>query len=110
MPASSASVPSRAVDEIVDIALHRADMILEARAFGGEAREDEAAIFADARRAREAEPRLVEIGRATFRHPHGGETAFGVEAPAAIAAGQPPPSAPALIPPPSAAMGAAAEH
>src|SRR5260370_20782528 len=97
MPASSASVPSRAVDEIVDIALDRADMILEARAFGGEAREDEAAIFADARRACEAERRLVEIGRATFRHRHGGETAVGVEAPAVIAAGQPRRVALALI-------------
>src|SRR5205807_8830318 len=35
----------RAVDEVVDIALHRADVILEARTLGGEAREHEAAVF-----------------------------------------------------------------
>ena len=77
----------RAVDEIVDIALHWADMVLEACAFGGEACENEAAILSDARRAREPERLLVEIGGTTLRHRDGTETAVGIEAPAVIAAG-----------------------
>ena len=50
-----------AVDEIVDIALHRPDMVLEARTFRRQTREHEAAICADARRMSEAEGRFVEI-------------------------------------------------
>ena len=38
--------------------------------FAREAREHEAAVFADARRAREPESRLVETLAAAFRHRH----------------------------------------
>src|ERR1700722_2168077 len=49
-----------AIDQVVDIVLHRADMVFEARPLGGEAREYEAAVLADARRAGEPECFLVE--------------------------------------------------
>src|SRR5262249_31252336 len=87
----------RAVDEIVDIALHRSDVVLGAGTFPRQTREHEAAILPDARRAREAERRFVEIGGAAFRHRHGGEAAVGVEAPAVVATGQPRRVAPALV-------------
>ena len=77
-----------AVDEIIDVALHRADVVLEAQAFFGEARKKEAAIFSHARCPREAERRLVEIGRTPFRHRYGGEAAIRLVAPAVIATGQ----------------------
>ena len=60
----------RAIDQIVDIALHRADMVLEARTFRRQARKHEAAVLADPRRSRQTERVLIEIFGATFRHRH----------------------------------------
>ena len=67
-----------AVDEVVDIALHRPDMLVEARS-ASEAREHEAAMLADARHPREAEASLSKWARAAFRHRNGSERAVGVE-------------------------------
>jgi len=100
----------RAVDEVVDIALHGADVILEARAFGGEAGEHESAVLADARRTREPEILLVEIRSATLGHWDRGQAAIGIEAPAVIAAGQPCCIAAPFIGHLGAAMGAAIEQ
>jgi hypothetical protein len=73
-----------AVDEVVDTALHRADMVLEARALRREACEHEAAIFANARRAGEAECRRRNGGAASSTGTRPG--AVGAEGPAVIAA------------------------
>ena len=99
-----------AVDHVVDVALDRADVVLEARALLGEACENEAAILADTRRAREAEGRLVEIGRAAFLDRHGREPPVGVETPAVVAAGETRGVALALVHHLGAAMGAAIEQ
>ena len=100
----------RAVDEVVDVAFHRADVVLEARSGRREAREHEAAVFADARHARQAELLLLEIGRAAFRHRHADERAVGVERPAVIEAGEPRGMAAALVRDLGAAVGAAVEQ
>ena len=78
-----------AIDKIVDIALHRADVVLKAHTVPREAREHKAAVFADARRSREPEVGLVESLAAAFRHRHGEELAVGVVGPAVVATDQP---------------------
>ena len=100
----------RAIDQVVDIALHRADMVLEVLALRRQAREHESAVLADSRRARQTERVLVEIFGATFRHRHGHKAAVGIEGPAVIAAGQARRVATALIDHLGAAMGAAVEQ
>ena len=100
----------RAIDQIVDVALHRADMVLEARALVGKARKHEAAIFTGARRARESERILVESRAAALRNRNRGELAVGVERPAVIAACEPLRVAAALVDHLGAAVGAAVEQ
>jgi hypothetical protein len=75
-----------------------------------QASEYEAAVFADARRARQRELFLVETGSAAFRHRHRGEPAVGVEAPAVIAAVQPRRVALALVQHFGATMSAAVDQ
>ena len=100
----------RAIDEIVDVALHRPDMVLEARSMRGQAGEHEAAVFADARGAGEVEVRAIEAIAAAFRHRHAHELAVGVVVPAVIAADEPLGVALAFVHHLGAAMGAAIEQ
>jgi hypothetical protein len=76
----------------------------------GEAREHEAAVFADARHAGEAECFLPEIRGASLRHRDAQQRAVGVVTPAVIEAGQAPSVAAALVDDLGAAVGAAVEE
>ncbi len=99
-----------AIDQVVDVALHRPDMVLEARVPVRKACIHETAISADARRMRKTERRFVEAFAATFRHWHGHQLAVGVEGPAVIAAGQSLRVAFAFVDHLGAAVGAAVEQ
>src|SRR5258708_10292098 len=77
-----------AVDEIVDIGADRRDMLVEAWARWRETRKYKAAILAYARRMRESEFALVEIGAAAFRHRHCQECAVRIVRPAVIEASE----------------------
>src|SRR5262249_23696530 len=77
----------RAVDEVVDVALHRADLVLEARAMWREARKHEAAVDLDARHARKTEVLLAKSGGAPLRNRDRRERAVRLEQPAVVEAG-----------------------
>ncbi len=100
----------RTIDQIVDVALHRTDMVLEARPALGEAREHEAAIFADARRSRQPECVLVEALAAALGYGDSGELAVGIERPSVIAACEPLGVAAPVVDHLGAAMSAAVEQ
>ena len=101
----------RAVDEVVDVALHRADMVLEARPAGRRgSRTRSRGIRRCAARGRGRMSALSKPSRAAFRHRHVHELAVGVVGPAVIAADQPRRVALALVDHLGAAVGAAVEQ
>src|SRR5258706_16383976 len=77
-----------AVDEIVDVGTDRRDMLVEAWARRRETRKHKAAVLAYARRMRESQSALVEIGAAAFRHRHRQECAVRIVSPAVIEASE----------------------
>ena len=97
------------VHQIIDVSFHRTDVVLEALALGGEARENEAAIFADARRLSEAKRITIEIFAAAFRYRHVQKASVGIVGPAVIAADQTGGMTLAFVDHLGAAMGAAVE-
>src|SRR5579863_1864759 len=77
-----------AIDQIVDTALHRADLVLEAYAARGHAGEYETPVLRHAGDGRQIEIAHAEAGCRALRNGHPDQLAIGVKCPAVVAAGQ----------------------